>query len=259
MDVDSKLSASADPSPPAKFSLTRILRRRVRDGIRHRGLAQTFWEMTSAVYRIVMELTPARKKTRYGDLDYDLEHSVDTTRANVNLRTQLMATLAGHPYFATEPWLFEQIMQALPPDLHEFTFVDLGSGKGRALLMASDYPLRRIVGVEFLSDLHHTAKKNIESYSSERQQCKRIESINLDARDFVFPAEPLVVYMFNSFPEPVFAEVLENLHRSVEQNSRRVYVAYRYLEFEALLQKCEWLEKIAGTEHWAVYKNREIG
>src|SRR5258708_3764329 len=163
-EADSNLSAAADASPPpAKPSFARMLHRRVRDGVRYRGFSKTFWEMTSAAYRIMMELTPARKKTRYGDLDYDLEHSVDTTRANVNLRTQLMATLAGHPYFATEPWLFEQIMQILPADLHEFTFVDLGSGKGRALLMASDYPLRRIVGVEFLSDLHHTAKKNIES------------------------------------------------------------------------------------------------
>jgi SAM-dependent methyltransferase len=258
MDVDSKLSASAAPSPQSKTSFTRLLRRRVRDGIHHRGLAQTFWEMTSAVYRMVMELTPARRKTRYGDLDYDLDHSVDTTRANVNLRTQLMATLAGHPYFATEPWLFEQIMQALPADLCEFTFVDLGSGKGRALLMASDYPFRRILGIEFLSALHHAAKKNIGEYSSERQRCKQIESVCMDARDFEFPSGPLVVYMFNSFPEPVFAEVLENLRRSIEQIPRPVYVAYRYLEFESLLQRCGWLEKVTGTEHWAAYTNRVI-
>jgi hypothetical protein len=235
-----------------------MLRRRVRDGIRYRGLAKTFWEISSAVYRIAMELTPARKKTRYGDLDYDLEYSVDTTRANVSLRTQLMATLAGHPYFATEPWLFEQIMQALPADLSKFTLIDLGSGKGRALLMASDYPFQRVLGAEFLPVLHHAARKNIGKYSSERQRCKQIDSICMDARDFMFPSAPLVVYMFNSFPEPVFVEVLENLRRSVEQNSRPVYVAYRYLEFESLLQKCEWLEKIAGTEHWAVYKNRGI-
>jgi len=152
--------------------------------------------MAAAVYRSVMELTPARKKTRYGDLDYDLSHSVDTTRANVTLRTQLMATLAGHPYFATEPWLFEQIMQALPADLREFTFVDLGSGKGRVLLMASDCPFRRIVGIEFLPALHHAATENIGKYSSEHQRCKHIESVNMDVRDFPFPSRPLVVYMF---------------------------------------------------------------
>jgi SAM-dependent methyltransferase len=143
--------------------------------------------------------------------------------------------------------------------LQDFTFVDLGSGKGRALLMASDYPFRRILGIEFLAPLHHAAKKNIERYSSERQRCRQIESILADARDFAFPAVPLVVYMFNSFPEPIFAEVLENLRRSAGLNLRPIYVAYRYLEFEVLLQKCGWLEKAAGTEHWAVYKNREIG
>ena len=256
-DVDSIPGAPVDASPtPVKSSFTRMLSRRMRDGVRHHGFARTLWEMTTALYRIVIELTPARKKARYGDLDYDLEHSVDTTRANVNVRTQIMATLAGHPYFATEPWLFEQIMQALPADVREFTFVDLGSGKGRALLMASDYPFRRILGVEFLSALHDAAKKNIEKYSSEQRRCKQIEPICMDARDFTFPSGPLVIYMFNAFPEPVFTEVLENLHRSVEQNPRQVYVAYRYLEFETLLQKCEWLEKAAGTEHWAVYRNR---
>jgi hypothetical protein len=81
----------------------------------------------------------------------------------------------------------------------------------------------------------------------------------MDARDFAFPPGPLVVYMFNSFPAPVFAEVLENLHHSVDQNPRPVYVAYRYLEFEALLQECDWLKRVAGTEHWAVYKDRKTG
>jgi hypothetical protein len=33
-------------------------------------------------------------------------------------------------------------------------------------------------------------------------------------------------------------------------------VAYRYLEFERLLAESDWLEKILGTEQWAVYKNR---
>jgi hypothetical protein len=254
MDDDSKSVASVDASPPADARFHRMLRRRLRDGAQYHGLVKTFWEMISSVYHIMIELTPARKKTRYGDLDYDLEYSVNTTRANINLRTQLMATLAGHPYFATEPWLFEQIMRALPEDLHEFTFVDLGSGKGRALLMASDYPFRHILGAEFLPVLHDAAKKNIEKYSSEQQQCKRIESLCTDARDLALPTGPLVVYMFNSFPEPVFVKVLENLRRSVEENPRPVYVAYRYLEFETLLQKCEWLEKAAGTEHWAVYK-----
>ena len=215
--------------------------------------------MLTVLYRMMLELDPSKRKARYGDLDYDLEHSVNTTRANVAFKTQLTAALAGHLYFATEPYLFAEIMQALPADLREFTFVDLGSGKGRVLLMASGCPFRRIVGVEFLRELHESALQNIARYSSESQQCRNIESLCMDARDFEFPRVPLVIYMFNALPEPVFSRVLDNLSLSFQANRRPIFVCYRYLEFEHLLKECDWLEKVAGTAHWAVYGNRVIG
>ena len=136
----------------------------------------------------MLELLPSRRKARFGDLDYDWEHSVDTTRSNVSFRTQLFTGSTARPYFASEPWLFEEIVRALPVDVSQFTFVDLGAGKGRALLMASDYPFQRIVGVEFMPDLCRAAQKNIAGYSTDRQQCRRIEAICMDARDFQFPA-----------------------------------------------------------------------
>jgi len=121
------------------------------------------------------------------DLDFDFERNVDTTRANVGFRTQLMAALTGHEYFATDPWLFEQIMQALPIRFEDFIFIDLGSGKGRSLMLASDYPFRRIVGVEYLPELHRSAELNLGRYSGENQKCRRIECVCQDARDFDFP------------------------------------------------------------------------
>ena len=78
----------------------------------------------------------------------------------------------------------------------------------------------------------------------------------MDARGFGFPAGPLVVYLFNPFPEPVFVAVMERLQRSCMENPRPVFIAYRYVEFEGILQKYDWLEKIAGTEQWAVFKDR---
>ena len=205
----------------------------------------------------MLELLPSRRKARFGDLDYDWEHSVDTTRSNVGVGTQFLAGITARPYFATEPWLFEQIMQAIPEDFSQFTFIDLGSGKGRVLLMASDYPFQRIVGVEFMPDLHRAAQKNVASYSNDRQRCRGIETLCVDARDFEFPPDPLVVYLFNPFSEATFAHILENLRRSIELARRPVWIAYRFTEFEGLLAKGNWLEKITGTEQWAVYKNRQ--
>jgi SAM-dependent methyltransferase len=238
--------------------------------VRYLGWWRSLRDLVDAGWSALLELLPSRRKAAFGDLDYDWEHSVDTTRSNVGFGTQFLTGVAARPYFATEPWLFQQIMEVLALSiqqsagsqsladgaLRDFSFIDLGSGKGRVLLMASDYPFKKIIGVEFMPGLHHAAQANIPGYSNHRQQCGKIETVRMDARDFQFPLEPLVVYLFNPFSEPTFAQVLENLRRSVEQTPRPVYIAYRFTEFEGLLAQAAWVEKVAGTEQWAVYHVR---
>ena len=235
--------------------------------MRYFGWWRSLRELASATWDALLELLPSRRKARFGDLDYDWEHSVDTTRSSVSVGTQFFTGITARPYFATEPWLFAQIMEALArsiqqsagsQSLRDFTFIDLGSGKGRVLLMASEYPFKRIIGVEFMPELHRSAQNTISGFSSDRQQCRQIETARMDARDFQFPPEPLVVYLFNPFSEATFAQVLENLSWSVEQTPRPVYITYRFPEFEELLAEAVWLQKIAGTARWAVYKNCEV-
>lgn len=273
-DRDFNLTKPAPAASTASsFSPWQAFVRHWRESVRYFGWWRSLREMASATRDALLELLPSRRKVRFGDLDYDWEHSVDTTRSNVGVGTQFLAGVMARPYFATEPWLFEQIMEALAlsiqqsavshravaqAGLQDFTFIDLGSGKGRVLLMASDYPFHGIIGVEFMPDLYRTAQKNIAGYSSDEQQCRQIEAVCMDARDFQFPSGPLVVYLFNPFSESTFMAVLENLERSIEQAPRSVYIAYRFTEFEGLLTQAVWLEKVAGEEQWAVYKNRVI-
>jgi hypothetical protein len=240
--------------PGAGFSFWRAFRKQWRLSVAHYGLWRTARETLTALRWALLGLAPSRRTARYGDLDYDLEQSVDTTQASVGFRTQLKASLAGNPYFASEPWLFEQMMQALPIRFQDFTFIDLGSGKGRVLLMAAAYGFKQIIGVEFLPELHRAAEANVSKFVAERKPPMQIQSLCRDALDFQFPAKPLVVYLFNPFLEPAFAAVLKNLRQSWEQERRLVYVVYRYVEFERLLAESGWLEKVAGTEQWAVYK-----
>jgi SAM-dependent methyltransferase len=249
--------------------MRRAFVRQWRESVRYFGWRRSARELASSIWGASLELLPSRRKARFGDLDYDWEHSVDTTRSNVGAGTQFLTGVMGRPYFATEPWLFEQIMDALVRSiqqsaasqslaqgaLRDFTFIDLGSGKGRVLLMASGYPFKRIIGVEFMPELHRAAEQNIANYSNDRQQCRQIETFCMDAREFQFPDGPLVVYLFNPFSEATFVAVLENLRQSIEQALRPVYVAYRFTEHENVLSEAGWLEKTAGTEQWAVYGN----
>ncbi len=75
------------------------------------------------------------------------------------------------------------------PDHSRFTFIDLGSGKGRILFLAAEYPYRRIQGVEFARELHSEAQENFRTFSTGAGSsgAGKIESVCVDAGNFEFP------------------------------------------------------------------------
>jgi hypothetical protein len=137
----------------------------------------------------------------------------------------------------------------------DFTFIDIGSGKGRTLLMASDYPFRRILGVELLPALHHIAQENIRKYTSPSQQCFAIESICGDARHFEFPPDPTVLYLFNPLPGTGLLDLLNNLEQSLREHPRPIYLLYHNPQLDGTLHQRRYLRKIAGTEQYSVFES----
>ena len=145
------------------------------------------------------ESLPAHRRRRYGDAEYDWDHRVNTTSATVGWRERLLGQFHSG-YQPTEPALFKEMMSSLEINFPEFTFIDMGSGKGRVLLMAADYPFRRILGVELFPALHRVAQENLTAYASVSQQCFALEAVCGDAREFIFPDENNMLYLFNSLP-----------------------------------------------------------
>lgn len=193
---------------------------------------------------------------RYGDIDYDFEYRVNTTWAKPSLSVRLREVFTRGKYQPSEPELFHHILDQLNIPHEQFTFADLGSGKGRTLLMASDYPFRRIIGAEVVPELHAIAESNIARYHSERQRCFRLEAWLGDARDFPLPNEPLVVYLFNPFPEDILKDVLEQLHGSFAEHPREVLIAYHNLVHDALFRSSSFLESLRRTEQYSIYRLR---
>jgi SAM-dependent methyltransferase len=205
------------------------------------------------LWAFVRESTPERRRRRYGDMEYDWENRVNTSSGTVGWRERLLG-LFHSAYQPTEPALFREMMASLPIEFDQFTFVDLGSGKGRTLLMASEYPFRKIVGVELIAELHHAAEENIRDYRSPTQRCAQIESVLADAREFELPAEPLVLYLFNPLPERALSEVLERLRKSLERAPRPVWVVYHNPLLENVLRATRFLEKAGGTSQHSLYR-----
>ena len=221
---------------------------------RNRGVGGALRYYAVGFCELLRDLTPERRKSRYGDIEYDFDYGVDTTWATVSLKTRLREWISGGQYQPSEPALFHEILNALPIAPDGFTFVDLGAGKGRTLLMASDYPFRRIIGVEILEELAEIARRNIARYSSDRQKCFDIEAVTGDAQAFRFPAEPTILYLFNPFPEYVLRAVLDHLQQSLRSQPRDVYVIYHNLVHEAVFNElASWLQPVYRTHQFAIY------
>ncbi len=212
-------------------------------------LARELWEF-------VRDSAPDRRRQRYGDMEFDWEHRVNTTSGTVGWRERLLG-IFHTAYQPTDPAAFHEMMAALAIRFEDFTFIDLGSGKGRTLLLASEYPFARILGVEILPALHRAAEMNIRAYKSPLQRCTHIESRCLDAREFDFPAEPLVVYLFNPLGEAAFAQVLANLERSLQQDPRPAHVLYHNPLLEHVLARSPALKKEVGAHQFSIYTNAE--
>jgi hypothetical protein len=226
----------------------------LRDSLRHRGFAGSARYYGRELLDVLRDLTPERRKSRYGDIDFDVDHGVDTTWATVSLRTRIREWLSGGQYQPSEPALFREILEALPVPVEGFTFVDLGSGKGRTLLMAASFPFRRIIGMELLEELNRIAVQNIARYHSEEQRCLALESHAGDARYFQFPPEPTVLYLFNPFPRHIWREVLANLQESVRNAPRPVYVIYHNPVHEDLLNPQTWLHEQSRTHQYVIFR-----
>jgi SAM-dependent methyltransferase len=248
-----------NPSSSSRISLSRSAWQWWNETARREGRVAATRQLLAALWEFVRDSTPERRRQRYGDADFDWEHRVNTTSAAVSWRDRLLGVFHS-PYQPTEAALFHEMLAALREqshsDFHDFVFLDLGSGKGRTLLMASDYPFRRIVGIELLPALHQAAQDNLSKYRSESQKCFTLESVCADATEFPFPDEPTVLYLFNPFPEAGLKRMIANLEQSLRAHPRAVYVLYHNPLLEHLLSETAAFSKISGTHQYSIYGSR---
>jgi SAM-dependent methyltransferase len=245
----------AVPTAP-HISVSRSAWRWWKDLAAREGRVVATRQLLRALAEFARDSTPERRRQRYGDAEFDWDHRVNTTSAAVGWRDRVLGVFHS-PYQPTEAILFHEMIAAVSAqagfDFCAFTFIDLGSGKGRTLLMASDYPFRRIVGVELLPALNDAALDNLTKYQSEAQKCFAIESICRDATDFTFPAEPILLFLFNPFTESGLRRVISNLERSLREHPREIYVLYHNPLLEHVMAESGAVKKICGTHQYAVY------
>ena len=146
-------------------------------------------------------------------------------------------------YYGIAPSAFRDILThwgqqlSSTEDLADYTFVDLGAGKGRAVLLASEFPFAETIGVELNDQLARVARDNIATWSAAGRAHGPLKVIEQDATEFAWPLTPLVAYIFNPFGPKVLEAVLDNLLRSFREHSRPIYILYVSPSFHAAIDR----------------------
>ncbi len=130
----------------------------------------------------------------------------------------------GHLYQPSSSVIFEKAMNALPYNLSDKVFLDIGSGKGRALILAAEAGFKKVIGIEYANELNDIAYTNIEKVKHRFPNTEFVLHEG-DALEFDIPDEVDVIYLFNPFDE----EALKGLMKKVKpafEHAKTVHLVY---------------------------------
>lgn len=161
----------------------------------------------------------------------------------------------GNVYQPSRARNVRRVLRALPiREAGEYTFVDIGSGKGRVLFLAAEMPFRKVIGVEYSAGLHRAAKENLRRFRWPVGGCAQVEAVQADAATYPFPGGGLVVFLANPFGPEVMGQMLRNLQESVRKEPRHVVLALLWPELGEMVGKLAGARLRVRTRRFEVYE-----
>lgn len=158
---------------------------------------------------------------------FDRAHGTDTSGVVSAEALPLDEAARAHAicYAGSQPGVLRAALATLPA-VSTCAFVDLGCGKGRALLVASERPFRDIIGVELSPELAAVARRNVARMGELHPERTAIRVVVADASTFSLPAGDLVVFLYHPFGAELVARVVSGIEAALAAEPRQLYVIY---------------------------------
>jgi SAM-dependent methyltransferase len=198
---------------------------------------------TVALFRIAIEaqespvLASAAKTAPNRDFVHPFDRKYGTDTSGYLGPEELVKGRANdahnYGYSAIAPSVFREAIRrwretlpAVSGRVEGYSFVDVGCGKGRPLLLAAECPFRKIIGVEIVDELASIAESNAVRWKRVTNSKAKIRVMRQDATTFRWPRAPLLVYLYNPFACSLVAEIAARLAGIVASGSGPVDVMY---------------------------------
>jgi SAM-dependent methyltransferase len=169
--------------------------------------------------RILMEKLPFFRNRGggvYRTHPFDQSYGVDTSSwfPRELIQTKDVTSDLINPYLGAEPSITRAAISVLP-DITAHSFVDLGCGKGRAVIVASEFPFREIVGIELSLELARIAQSNVDKIQREFPGRPPIQIIPGNALDKLLTCGRVVVFMYHPFGRELMLELVNKIEASL--------------------------------------------
>jgi SAM-dependent methyltransferase len=159
-------------------------------------------------------------------------------------------------YLGVQPSIIRRTLNILP-DHNRATFLDLGCGKGRALVVASEFPFRSVIGVEISPELVQFAKKNARVLARNLPERTPITVVNGNAVDYAFPEGNLIFFLYNPFGEYSIRKLLTKIATALSKNDSSVWIIYINPVWGQIFDESPTLSRIYAES--IPYDSGEIG
>ena len=232
---------------------------KLKKSIQKRGAVGTLKLSAYNVVYMAKKLSPLGLYRLYQEREFDRQFGVDTAgridQTDLGDVEGISRELGGR-YETMSLEAFDLVMSSLERlniDVSKLIFIDYGCGKGRALLLASRRPFRRIIGIEISQRLVRIAQNNISIYDDPLQRCKDVRAEAADALEYTPPKEPILFYFYGPFEAELLSMVLDVISRKLEESPREAYVLYAGAIFEEVMAKA-FLEELYRRDEPPVHR-----
>jgi hypothetical protein len=104
--------------------------------------------------------------------------------------------------------------------------VDFGCGKGRVVMSALDWGLKKAIGLEISPSLAEIARNNLQVFKNCRLNTGEGIIETCDVLDYQFHGDETIFYFFHPFDQPVLVPLLDRIEMSLEDHPRKAMLIY---------------------------------
>jgi SAM-dependent methyltransferase len=145
-------------------------------------------------------------------------------------------------YYGVAPSVFQSLVKRWQRSrpaatIEEFSFLDVGAGMGRAVLLAAELPFRQVLGVELNPMLARIAQRNLTVWRASGRARAPMRVVCGDAVEFPLPAGPCLAFLFNPFGAPVMRRLLMAWSKALAGRPAPLDILYVNNEQESVLER----------------------